>query len=270
MPDNSKIACNRCTGKEMTVIHTRKVYDSCRDKECLRDLKVYLTGNSQNALENAINVKPDHAELLWVYVDVDQMPYNRGHYAVNVKYFYKVVAEVMMGVGCPRRITGLAVRDKRVVLFGSDGCVRSFSSQYGCLENVEQNVERSNLPVAVVEAAEPVLLGLRTEECRPKCECGVEECIPEGVRRCFEEELADGGGGKSLYASIGQFSIVTLERETRLAVSGTDAGLPEKKCCGSSDDPCALFGRFDFPVDEFYPPNKADLLGGCDDRKRRR
>ena len=32
---------------EAVCIHTRKVYDSCRDKDCIEDLRVYPTAASQ-------------------------------------------------------------------------------------------------------------------------------------------------------------------------------------------------------------------------------
>ena len=85
--------------REAVCIHTRKVYDSCRDKECLQDLRVYLTASSQAILESAINVKPQSAKLLWTYIDVEPISYNRGFYTVDVKYFYRVDCDAFSGVG---------------------------------------------------------------------------------------------------------------------------------------------------------------------------
>ena len=116
--------------REAVCIHTRKVYDSCRDKECLQDLRVYLTASSQAILESAINVKPQSAKLLWTYIDVEPISYNRGFYTVDVRYFYRVDCDAFSGVGRPRQIHGLATFDKRTVLFGSEGSARIFSSDY--------------------------------------------------------------------------------------------------------------------------------------------
>ena len=33
--------------REAVCVHTKKVYDSCRSKECLRDIRVYLTRDAQ-------------------------------------------------------------------------------------------------------------------------------------------------------------------------------------------------------------------------------
>ena len=38
-------------------IHTRKITDSCRDKDCIEDLRVYLTTDSQATLDSATNAK---------------------------------------------------------------------------------------------------------------------------------------------------------------------------------------------------------------------
>ena len=56
--------------KEAVCVHTKRVYDSCKDKDCLEDLRVYLTRGSQCIIDKAINAKCHSAELLWVYIDV--------------------------------------------------------------------------------------------------------------------------------------------------------------------------------------------------------
>ena len=38
-------------------IHTRKITDACRDKDCIEDLRVYLTTGSQAVLDTASSVK---------------------------------------------------------------------------------------------------------------------------------------------------------------------------------------------------------------------
>ena len=51
----------------------------------------------------------------------------------------------------------------------------------------------------------------------------------------------------------------TLERPTQLIVPVYDYGLPEKECPGNSEgDPCELFSRIPFPVEEFFPPNSVN------------
>ena len=51
--------------KEAVCIHTDKVYDSCRDKDCIENLRVYLTPSGQEVIDCAINVKCTKAEIIW-------------------------------------------------------------------------------------------------------------------------------------------------------------------------------------------------------------
>lgn len=250
--------------REAVCIHTKKVYDSCRDKECLDSLRVYLTRSSQAILDTAINVKPRNAELLWAYLDVEPIPFNKGFYTVDVRYFYRVTADAFSGVGRPKEISGLANYDKRTVLFGREGSARIFSSGYVNGRD-EQLPERTNLPVGVLEVVDPVMLACKFQDNCP-CEGAVE--FPEHICKCFDDELVVSDTGRALYATLGQFSIIKLERDIQLLMPAYDICLPEKECPGT-DDPCSLFQSFRFPVDEFYPPKQSDMTppassgGGC-------
>ena len=116
--------------KEAVCIHTRKVYDSCRDKECLQDLRVYLTRCSQAVLDGAINVKPRTAELLWAYIDVESIPFNKGFYTVDVKYFYKVTADAFAGDRTPARNSQVwrPMINARYCLAAKEACASSVRS----------------------------------------------------------------------------------------------------------------------------------------------
>ena len=62
--------------KEAVCIHTDKVYDSCRDKDCLENIRVYLTASGQSVVDRAINVKCTKAEIIWVFSDVELRMHN--------------------------------------------------------------------------------------------------------------------------------------------------------------------------------------------------
>ena len=51
-----------------------------------------------------------------------------------------------------------------------------------------------------------------------------------------------------------------------LLIPAYDFCVPQKECIGATDDnPCDLFDRISFPVDEFFPPERGDFEdGGCD------
>ena len=50
--------------REAVCVHTKKIFDSCRDKDCIEDLRVYLTRSSQEAVDRAVSVKAGCAQLL--------------------------------------------------------------------------------------------------------------------------------------------------------------------------------------------------------------
>ena len=81
--------------------------------------------------------------------------------------------------------------------------------------------------------------------------------VPECICGCFDDDFLLSEDGKKLYVTLGQFSIIRLERDIQLLMPAYDLCIPSKECAGScSDDPCELFQKFKFPVDQFFPPQK--------------
>jgi len=256
--------------REAVCVHTKKIFDSCRDKDCIEDLRVYLTRSSQEAVDRAVSVKAGCAQLLYAYIDVEPVTFNRGFYTVDVRYYYRISADAFVGTVRPVEVTGLAVFDKRVILFGSEGNAKIFSSEMRAGEPDPQMMQRSNTPIAVVEAVDPIVLDARIMDCCCKRDCDCDLCeIPTFVGDCFGGELSSGDDSRRIYVTLGQFSIVRLERDTQLLVPVYDYCMPDKECaCGDGcEDPCALFRNISFPVGEFFPPNTVKRPESCDDIK---
>ena len=235
--------------REAVSVSTRKIFDGCRDKDCVDDLRVYPTVTSQTYIENALSIRPRSAELLHVNVNVEPISFNRGYYTVDCTYFYRVTAETFPA---GETALGLAIFDKRVMLFGSEGNSMTFSS-----DAPEPSGESDELPIAVVNAVDPIALHMKLVDAGavPPGELEPGD-IPSYITDAFPEELVLNGQGRRWYTTIGQFSLVRLERDTQLLIPAYDYSLPDKECPGSSeDDPCELFGRIRFPVEEFFPPD---------------
>ena len=230
-------------------IHTRKILDACRDKDCIDDLRVYPTLSSQAVIDSAFSVRPESAELIRADVHVDPVSFNRGYYTVDVTYFYRVSGQTFPG-GCPVR--GLAVFDKRVILYGSEGGVKTFSSEDTLFDR-----PGGSGPVAVVEAVDPIALNMRIGECEEEEPEPSLHPIPAEISARLGEELNLSRCGRQLYVTLGQFSMIRLEREIQLSLTHAENFLPGKECIGSGggDDPCTLFSRVRFPMEEFYPPD---------------
>ena len=245
--------------REAVCIHTKKIFDSCKDKDCIEDLRVYPTRGCQEVIDRAVSVKAGCAELLYAYIDVEPVTFNRGFYTVDVRYFYRITADAFVGAARPVEITGLAVFDKRVILFGSEGSAKVFTSTGKNCGSDLQGLPATTAPTAVVESVDPIILGMKLVEV---CQCHHHDncCeIPPAVCACFPEELVTGGDVHRLFVTLGQFSIIRLERDTQLLMPAYDYCMPEKDCdCGCDcrqEDPCELFRKVQFPVGEFFPPN---------------
>jgi hypothetical protein len=245
------------TIRQAVCVNTRKIFDSCKDKDCVDDLRVFPTTASQSYIDNALSIRPKHAELLYVDVNVEPVSFNRGYYTIDCTYFYRICAETFPS---GQIVTGLAVFDKRVMLFGSMGSVKTFSSD-GAIPVTD--IEES--PVAVVNSVDPVLLHCKLSDTDCLAATELEQrSIPDFISAAFSDPLVLCDSSRRWYATIGQFSIIRLERDTQLLIPAYDYCLPDKECPGTiaEDDPCTLFSRINFPVDEFFPP---DSLTDCDD-----
>lgn len=255
------LRCDPGDLRQAMSIHTRKITDSCRDKDCVEDLRVYLTTSSQQLLDSAANVRVRSAELLYTYIDVEPVAFDRNHYCIDITFYYRVLADAMTGPGRPASLYGLAVFSKRAVLCGEDSRAHIFTSDTRIGSPDGRSVLSANRPTAVVEVLDPMILSSKVTEV---CDCShadaVAAQIPESIRALFDEALILTGASRRLYVTLGQFSIVRLERDVQLVVPMLDYAIPDKECCadpGCTEDPCEMFSRIPFPTQQFTPH-------GCD------
>ncbi|MFI3314007.1 MAG: hypothetical protein R3Y62_08975, partial [Eubacteriales bacterium] len=241
-------------------IHTKKICDACIDKDCIEDLRVYLTRESQGILDCATNAKARCAELLHVGLDVETVPFSCGHYSVDITFYYRILADVIVGGTRPTTISGLAVFSKRVILCGGEGNTKIFSSKIG--DSIDQRTMMTcNKPDAIVEVVDPMILSSKVVDV---CNCCRTDCdlvdLPASICGCFDSELVLSGETKRLYVTVGQFSIIRIERDTQLLIPTYDYCIPKKDCScsgGNEEDPCELFSKVQFPLRSFFPV-------GCD------
>ncbi|MCI7020406.1 MAG: hypothetical protein MR913_11520 [Clostridiales bacterium] len=241
-------------------VHTQKITDSCRDKDCIEDLRVYLTCGSQQLLDTAANVRVRSAELIYSYIDVEPVAFDRSHYCIDITFYYRVLADAVVGSCRPTTLYGLAVFSKRAVLCGEDSRAHIFRSDTRLGGPDGHTLCAANRPIAVVEVLDPMVLGSKI---RDVCECAndtVTAQIPSGICSAFDEELVLSGGQRRLFVTLGQFSIIRLERDAQLVIPVLDYSIPTKECCDAaggscSEDPCEMFSRIPFPAKQFSPEN---------------
>ena len=138
------------------------------------------------------------------------------------------------------------------MLFGSEGSARVFTSDTPFAAQAVQ-------PVGVAEAVDPIALSMKVLDRACACSGDPIPEVPQPILSAFGEDLVLGETSRLWYATLGQFSLIRLERDSQLVIPVYSYGFPECECPGSGDDdPCSLFGRIRFPVEEFYPPDSLD------------
>lgn len=283
--------------KEAVCIQVEKIYDSCKEKDCIENARVFFRnpGKVQWLINNAINVKVKDAEVVKVFADVEEVPFKRGFFTVDVKYFIKLNIEFFTtkpngGINVTQ-VPGLIAFDKKVILFGSEGNVKIFKSQFSdsCSNTpVHSALEQTNLPIAKVEVAEPISLNAKIAELKD-CDHhhdhhkrSYDTHYPDNLSDILEdidfgidlEGLGDVDRGhhendnKVVLATVGLFSIIKLVRFVQLLIPSFDFCVPHKKCIAATDDdPCELFDSIEFPIEEFFPPQKFEFAGVEDNER---
>jgi hypothetical protein len=274
--------------REAVCIQVEKVYDSCREKDCIENTKVIFKNCEciQNIINKAINVKVRRAEVINVFADVEQVPFKRGFFTVDVKFIIKVTLDFFIprpngGFRIVTR-TGIVVFDKKVILFGSEGNVKIFKShfvEHGIDTPEKSTLQQDNLPISKVEVAEPIALNARIQDIADVL--FNDHCCPENLSRGVTDVLSDNDIAdeeefqievennriprRRVVVTLGLFSIIKLVRFVQLLIPAFDFCVPNKECIAATEEnPCELFETIEFPVDEFFPPQVFDFPGALE------
>ncbi len=206
-----------------------RIYDSCGAKDCLRDLTVFFTAENQALIDTATSVRVNKISVI-----------TSG--AANI----------------PAQVNGLATSTKRIVLYGSDACVKVFSS------DTEPEIDTSELdccngypvtmPRATVQISSPMALSSTLTAVTAPV---ILPFVPEKETEFFKEELV-APVTQQVQVTIGVFTIAQLSRNVQLMMPSYDFCVPRKECDSRTDDPCEAFGKIEFPADSFFPPGSID------------
>ncbi|MEG2174859.1 MAG: hypothetical protein RR135_05185 [Oscillospiraceae bacterium] len=241
--------------REAVCVDTRRIYDSCGDKDCIKDLQVIFTACAQEVVDAATCIKARSAEAIGVYFEVEPVAFNKGFYSVDMTFFFKItLAAYYSPASAPVIIEGLTTFSKKTILFGSEASVKTFSTESsyasacGCA------------PIVNVQVIDPMILACRV------CDCSERHTTPgmvppEAIAAQFDGGFVGCTSQRIVCITIGLFSIVQLERRVQVMIPIYDFCVPSKDCTTGtgSSDPCELFDKISFPTDEFFPPRLSEL-----------
>ena len=163
MAENKYSGCcntqgNSASRSEMVSIETNRILDSCRDRDCFEDVKVLLTDFGYDILERTTNIRAKNACISWTYIGIDPVRFNRGFYSVTIKFYIKITFEACMCGGRSQEFEGIAVLEKKVILYGSESNVSIFKSNPDASDYCaipEPCCSTKNVPIAIVDSVVP-------------------------------------------------------------------------------------------------------------------
>jgi len=269
---NSQSSVNPSNDRS-TCIDVHKIYDSAKDKDCIEDLRVYLGPEGQEFIDNASNIRSKCAEVLWASISVSEVAFNRGYYAIDIRYYFRLCFEACV-MGRSREFCGIAVYDKQVVMFGGEGNVSIFTSDTvnndvcASLPESAFTQNPANTPKVTLEVASPIVLNVKLADRNYHCGCCCcsMDQIPENLcQSCGCTPIPEDMGAKCLYVTLGLFSLIKIERPVSLLINSAEYCIPNRESSVLSDntsDPCTIFKSMSFPTCDFYPPSRGAISSG--------
>ena len=267
MQDN-RFSCGPGICKETVCIEANRILDACRDRDCFENVKVFLTDFGEEIIEHTGAVRVKSACITQTHISLDPVQFNRGFYSVNIRYYVKLTFEACIGNGRSQEFDGIAVLDKKVILYGGECNVSVFRSTGDFSDfcgTIEPCCKEKNKPTAVVEVVEPIVLGVNVFEKASDCCCCCCCCardIPDTVVSTLNGNLRyddRDDDRRYLAVSLGIFSVIRIVRSAQYIVSENEYVIPDKECISPrGEDPCSVFRAMAFPISEFtltpFPP----------------
>ena len=142
MADNKFSCSGGAAGRETFGIETGRILDACRDRDCFEDVRVYLTSCGQELIARTGSVRVKKACISGANIVTQGIQFNSGFYSVDIKFYVNCTFEVCVPMGVAQEFDGIAVVEKRVVLYGGEAVkamARDFEEMFPqCAEVTEK------------------------------------------------------------------------------------------------------------------------------------
>lgn len=237
-----------------------KVYDSCRQQDCLtiddigpaRAAECVCIGDEHinegdiiDPPSNAATVTIDRLKIKKIIiVEKEPNPFKNGFWDIDIKYVFEYRLTFREADGSViGSIQANSIYNKKVTLFGSIG--QDLVVGTDLFKKTTGSTTLDAEPFILVEAKAVAL----TAELRYQSRKSVlqEDFSPE------PNEIA---------VTIGLFTIIKLFRIVNLTVESRGFCIPRECDDISPLNPCEFFDNLDFPMDIFAPPQRPEFLAG--------
>lgn len=290
--------------KEAVCVDVQRIFDSCSDRDCIYDLPITLTQDSAPITDDMDIVRTRCAEVEVTCISVDSVPFKSGFYAVDITYRFKITAEAFSHGFCKTQtgtiLCGTALWNKRVILYGSEGNSKVFTSEQDLIPTDPECCEcgccsaAASMPKATVRVLDPIALDTKFI-CKPRKKCPHKPCcdamMPEMLFDDCEAENKPEScrpscppprpprpeppeQERTLAVSLGLFSIIQLSRPVSIIVPAYDYCIPCKDCSltDTGESPCDVFDKLEFPSEQFFPQPSSDATkyGCCDKHEKKK
>lgn len=189
------------SGRQTIYLCPKRIRGGCKQKKFTEILRLYPTRASQCAVDSAAALRAGKAELLHVSVRLEHDA-SRSYSIADLRFFYRVTAEVLLDSTRSAEIIALAVLHKRTLFFGCKG--KQFDS--GDVINPS--------PEAVVVAHDPKILDINpagVSASLPDREAVIG--IPPFILTLFDNELCFENERRRIYVTLSQSIIIRTEQK---------------------------------------------------------
>lgn len=232
--------------KELIIVNSRRVYDSCATKDYLENLRCYFTESNQSIIEQSINIKPKSIEIINVNVDIDSAQFQNNLFLIKQNFYFDAKFEVEF-LDSNKTINSLCLFSKKMTMYGSNINIKEFSSKK------EYNTV-NKLPTAIVRVSEPIIFNSSLNDVVYADDLGKIPIIPHDISEYFIENLAYTNIKKYVNITLGLFTITHIERNVQMLIPCCDFGKPKKEYIDEIDTK-EKFNKMEFPIDNFFPSN---------------
>jgi len=238
-----------------------KVYDSCRQQDCLTAAQMgparaaecgcigdqhFKEGDVINPPDNAAAVTIDRMKVKRIIiVEKEPNPFKNGYWDVDLKYVFEYRLSFREADGTLiGSIKANSIFNKKVTLFGSIGTDIVISSDLFCHMSGDSKTIDAD-PYILVEAR---AVALSAELRYTRRRSGMEEDVAPSPNE--------------VDVTIGLFTLIKLFRIVQLSVESKGFCIPPECEDLSPLNPCDFFENLDFPMDIFAPPQKPEFVAG--------